>query len=91
MEPEVGRFYMDNEENVYLCLHRARSNRTYEECVMMLQGHNLGGNAYVYCVFYRTNYAWLDRENPEFRLIEEVDYYPHMIVDPVLDGVAIDD
>lgn len=77
MELEVGKFYIDNEEIVYRCVAVATAERGYTEAVMRLEGYTSG--SYIFAVFYRSHYAFLDRENPDFRLVEEVEYYPHSV------------
>ena len=79
MELEVGKFYIDNDENVYRCVAIATGQGAYVEAVLRLEGYTSG--SYIFAVFYRSHYAWLDRENPDFRLTEEVEYYPHSVRD----------
>ena len=81
MELEVGKFYIDNDECVYRCI--AMSNirgGAYQEAVLKLEGYE-NTNAIIFCVFYRSHYAWCDRENPDFKLVEEVEYFPHVVRD----------
>lgn len=71
-----GKYYLDNDDNVYKCLV-VKSLGDYTEAVMEIMGEDL---ALIYAVFYRTNWAWLDRECPDFKLIEEVEYFPSVVV-----------
>ncbi len=73
----VGAYYVDNEENIYKCL-AIYSNHHYSEAVMQLTG-DLSSQASFYFVFYRSNYAWVDRENPDYKLMEETYIFPSLV------------
>jgi hypothetical protein len=70
-------YYMDNDEVVYKCLV-VKTTGDYSEAVLEVQGETSAGT-FLYAVFYRANWAWIDRENPDFRLTEEVEYYPRVV------------
>ena len=76
-KPQVGKHYMDNEENVYKCI-ATMTKGPYSEAVMQLTGR-LESQAAFYFVFYCSQYAWLDRENPDFKLLEEVEIFPSLV------------
>lgn len=77
MDIKAGNYYIDNEENIYKCISTYGSER-YSEAVMHLQG-DLNGQTNYFFVFYRNLYAWVDRECPDFKLMDEVLYYPHVV------------
>ena len=80
MDLILHRFYTDNEENVYRVIALKSGKDGYAEVVLEMQGDvDYGHSTLFYSVFYRGHYAWLDRENPEFRLTEEVFYTPHVV------------
>jgi hypothetical protein len=70
-------YVMDSDEVVYQVIHLTESNG-YSEAVLKVQGES-ANHALHYSIFYRTNWAWLDRENPDFRLVEIVDYFPMVV------------
>ena len=72
-----GSYYIDNDEVVYKCLV-VKSTGDYSETVMEVQGE-IGAGTFLYAIFYRSNWAWIDRENPDFRLTEEVNYFPSLV------------
>jgi hypothetical protein len=80
MDIYLGKFYADNEDNIYRCIALASGPDGYAEAVMKLEGYS-GTTTIMFCVFYRSHYAWMDRENPDYRLSEEVDYFPHVVQD----------
>lgn len=73
----VGGFYLDNDEVLYECIALRESDR-YSEAVMRVMGEP-GCSYMYYAIFYRNHWAWMDRECPDFRLVEEVDYFPRMV------------
>ena len=80
MDLLLNRFYCDNEENIYRCIALKAGKDGYAEAVLEMQGNvDFGHSALFFSIFYRSHYAWLDRENPEFRLTEEVHYTPHVV------------
>jgi len=78
MDLILHRFYTDNEENVYRVIALKAGKDGYAEAVLEMQGEFTHSSLF-FSVFYRSHYAWLDRENPEFRLTEEVFYTPHVV------------
>jgi hypothetical protein len=76
MELQIGSFYIDNDEVVYRCI-ALRGTPVYAEAVMEVMGDT--SNTMLFCVFYRSNWAWMDRESPDYRLVEEVEYFPHLV------------
>ena len=78
MDLILHRFYTDNEENVYRVIALKAGKDGYAEAVLEMQGEFTHSSLF-FSVFYRSHYAWLDRENPEFRLTEEVLYTPHVV------------
>ncbi len=78
MDLELGHFYEDNDENVYRCIALASTIDGYAEAVLRMEGY-ADTNTMIFSIFYRSHYAWLDRENPDFRLTTEVDYFPHSV------------
>lgn len=73
---QVGRYYMDSDDAVFRCIAVHESN-AYSEAVMEYMGAaNMGTR---YAIFYRNHFAWMDRENPDFRLTDEVDYVPRVV------------
>lgn len=80
MDLLLNRFYCDNEENIYRVIALKAGKDGYAEAVLEMQGNvDFGHSTLFFSVFYRSHYAWLDRENPEFRLTEEVHYTPHAV------------
>lgn len=79
MDLVLHGFYVDQEENIYRCIALKAGKNGYAEAVMEMQGNEVGHSTLFYSVFYRSHYCWLDRENPEFRLTEEVYYTPHVV------------
>lgn len=75
----VGMFVIDNDEVLYEVIALTESDK-YSEAVLKVMGEP-GFNYMYYSIFYRANWAWLDRENPDFRLVEEVDYVPRVVQD----------
>jgi hypothetical protein len=67
---------MDSDDAVFRCIALNESD-AYSEAVMEYQGVASLGTKYA--IFYRNHFAWMDRENPDFRLVEEVDYYPRVV------------
>jgi len=83
MDLILGKFYADNEENIYRVIALKAGKDGYAEAVLEMQGSvEFGHSSLFFSVFYRSHYAWLDRENPEFRLTEEVYYTPHAVRSP---------
>ena len=78
MDLILHKFYTDNEENVYRVIALKAGKDGYAEAVLEMQGEFTHSSLF-FSVFYRSHYAWLDRENPEFRLTEEVFYTPHVV------------
>lgn len=76
LELEVGHHYLDNDDTVFRCL-AVRIGSSYSEAVLEAVG-DVGMP--MFAIFYRSNYAWLDRENPDFKLMEEVDYFPSVVM-----------
>ena len=74
----MGRFYEDTEDNIDRCVALAHGPDGYAEAVMRLEGYG-ATSTIIFCVFYRSHYAWLDRENPDYRMRGEVDYFPHLV------------
>lgn len=72
----IGMYVIDNDEVVYEVIALRETDR-YSEAVCKVVGVP-GANYMFYAIFYRTNWAWVDRENPDFRLTEEVDYLPRI-------------
>lgn len=81
MNVQIGKFYEDNDENVYRCIALKQGPDSYMEAVMEVQGYadNTVTSTLLYCIFYFVHYAWLDRENPDFKLTQEVEYFPHIV------------
>ena len=80
MDLILHKFYADSEENIYRCIALKAGKDGYAEAVLEMQGNvEFGHSSLFFSVFYRSHYAWLDRENPEFRLTEEVHYTPHAV------------
>lgn len=77
MNVDVGNYYEDNDEVIYKCL-AVKQVGDYAEAVMEVMGTPTP-MTFVYAIFYRSNWAWCDRENPDFRLIHEVDYFPSIV------------
>lgn len=73
----IGGFYLDNDEVLYECIAIRETDR-YSEAVMRVMGEP-GSNYMFYSIFYRSNWAWCDRESPDFRLTEEVEYVPSIV------------
>jgi hypothetical protein len=78
MEVRLHCFYSDQEENIYRCIAIKRGAEGYTEVVMEMMG-DVSNSTLLFSVFYRNNWAYQDRENPEFRLTEEVFYTPHVV------------
>lgn len=73
----IGGYYIDNDEVLYECIALRETDR-YSEAVLKVMGEP-GSNYMFYSIFYRANWAWMDRENPDFRLTEEVEYLPRLV------------
>lgn len=74
MDLVIGKHYIDNDETPYKCI-AIKQAEGYSEAVMELVGSPEFGTLF-YAIFYRSNWAWLDRENPDFRLVEEIEFFP---------------
>jgi hypothetical protein len=74
---EVGKYYIDNEETIYKCVAYHTTGH-YSEAVLQLQGH-LESQANFFFVFYKAHYAWVDRENPDYKLMDEVAIFPSLV------------
>lgn len=74
---QVGMFVEDNDEVVYEVIALRETDR-YSEAVCKVLGAP-GAEYMFYAIFYRNNWAWIDRENPDFRLVGEVDYIPRIV------------
>ncbi len=79
MDIKLHCFYEDNESNIYRCIALKAGKNGYAEAVMEMQGNEVGYSTLFYSVFYRSHYSWQDRECPEFRLVCEVFYTPHVV------------
>lgn len=73
----VGMHVMDNDEVLYEVIALRETDR-YSEAVCRVLGEP-GHNYMFYEIFYRTNWAWLSRDNPDFRLTEEIEYVPRIV------------
>lgn len=78
MEVRLNCFYEDNETNIYRCIAIKLGADGYTEAVMEMMG-DVSNSTLLFSVFYRNNWAYVDRECPEFRLTEEVYYTPHVV------------
>ncbi len=77
MNVRIGGFYMDNDDVVYEVIALTETVK-YSEAVCKVVGHPEASYMH-YAIFYRNNWAWCDRENPDFRLTDEVDYVPRVV------------
>lgn len=73
----VGMFVIDNDDVLYEVVALTETDR-YSEAVCKVMGSPEAAYMH-YAIFYRSNWAWLDRESPDFRLIEEVEYFPRVV------------
>jgi len=86
MDLVLHRFYEDNEENIYRVIALKAGKDGYAEAVLEIQGESYSSTTLLFSVFYRSHYAWMDRECPEFRLVSEVCYTPHLVRGAALDN-----